>query len=82
MQGLRRYYAKWKKTEDKCHMIYLYVESKKQNMNKQKTESDILIQKTNWWLPEGKMVVVGICKMDVGEWDIQASYYGMNKSGG
>ena len=44
--------------KDKYCMFYLYAESEKQNqMNKHnKTETDSRIQRTNRWLPEGRMV--------------------------
>jgi len=42
-------------------------------------ESDLYIQRTNWWFPERKEDV-GLGQVAEGEWEVQTSSYGMNKS--
>lgn len=48
-------------------------------MNKQKAESELKVQRTNWWVPEGR-AAGGLGKMGEGAREIKAPGYGMNKS--
>ena len=55
MDGPRGYYVKSNKTEkDKYCMIHLHVESRNKANNQNKTETDSWMQRTNWWLPNGR----------------------------
>lgn len=53
----RGFYAKCNSDKDKYHVIVLIIWNLKNKTNK--TEPDSKIQRTNRWLPEGKVVGVG-----------------------
>ena len=59
-------------------MILFICGTRKTKRINKKEESDLQIQRTNRWLPEGKGRGKG--KMGEGEKEIQASSYGMSKS--
>ena len=66
MGGLRGYCAGWNKSDkDKCQMVSLYVESKKQNKWASRIETDSEIPKTFWQLPDGSGLGTGWKKKDI-----------------
>ena len=54
MDELKGYYAKWNKSERQIQYDFTYIWNLKNNINQ--TEADWQIQRTNWWLPNGREI--------------------------
>lgn len=73
MDGLRVYYAKWNKFDRKWQIPYDFT-----YMWNLKAKTDLQIQRTNLWLPEGRGVEMG--QIGEGDWEVQTSSYKISKS--